>query len=88
MGNSKKGNFSKEIIKKAIPGKAISGKYMQYNTRNRCFRQSKAKQLLQWQLRTITAKAIPGYSRQGNYKQFQGKRFDISKFQTIPGKKF
>ena len=39
-------------------------------------------------MNTIPAKAITGYSRQGNFRQYQAKRFDINKFQTIPGRHF
>ena len=87
-GNSRKGNFSKASIKKAIPDKEISGNYMELNSRNGYYRHCKAKQFQTWQLQTIPDKAIPRYSRQGNFRQFQAKRFDIRKFQTIPGKKF
>ena len=60
---------------------------MKCNSRNNYIRESKAKQFLTWQMQAIPAKAIPEYSTQGNFRQFQANRFDIKKFQTITGKK-
>ena len=72
--NSRKGNFSNKIIKKAIPGKAISGNYMQCNFWNKYLRQSKAKQFQPRQFQDIPGKAISDNSRQFQAK-ILGKAF-------------